>query len=47
MMPMSVEIVFPAPKWASLRAHLFGAIKPSWPDTGDEQMALLLPRLNS
>lgn len=45
-MPMSVEIVFPAPKWDSLRVHLFGAIKPSWPDTSDEQMALLLVALN-
>jgi hypothetical protein len=39
---MAVEIVFPASQWASLRTHLFGAMKPRARDAGDEQMALLL-----
>lgn len=42
---MAVEIIFPASQWASLRAHLFAAIKPGW-NTGDEQMALLLTAPN-
>jgi molybdopterin/thiamine biosynthesis adenylyltransferase len=42
MMSTPVEIVFSAPAWASLRTHLFGAMKPGSPEFGHEQMALLL-----
>src|SRR5712691_6661837 len=39
---MKVEIVFPAPQWASLREHLFGSAAQERPYNCDEQMALLL-----